>query len=100
MLRCTVQRRIVGERIIALLFHMFAGGYGGNRIKCRIVHHDPVLGFGFGFGIRFGGTRMSAAIMPGTALCTVAGMPQRGAKTELSTSAVDLKFLQFTRKLA
>src|SRR5712691_2135180 len=60
---------------------MFAGGYGGNRIKYRIVHHDPVLGL----GIRFGRTRMSAAIMPRTALRTVAGMPQRGAKTELST---------------
>jgi hypothetical protein len=35
---------------------MFAGGYG-NRIKCRIVHHDPVLGldfaFALGLGIRF-----------------------------------------------
>jgi len=29
---------------------MFAGGYGGNRIKCRIVHHDPVLGLGIRFG--------------------------------------------------
>ena len=47
------QRWIVGERIIVLSFYMFAGGYGGNRIKCRIVHHDPVLGFGFDFGIRF-----------------------------------------------
>jgi hypothetical protein len=66
---------------------MFAGGYGGNRIKCRIVHHDPVLGFGFGFGIRFGQTRMSAAIMPCTALCTVAGMPQQDAKIRLSCPA-------------
>jgi len=28
---------------------MFADGYGGNRMKCRIVHHDPVLSFGFDF---------------------------------------------------
>ena len=38
--------------------------------------------------------------MPCTALCTVAGMPQVRAKTKLSTSAADLKFLQFSRELS
>jgi hypothetical protein len=89
------QRWIVDERGLSLLlFHMFAGAYGGNRIKCRSVHHDPVLAF----GIRSGLATMSAAIMPRMTLRTVAGMPQRGAKTELSTGAVDLKFLQFRRQ--
>ncbi len=81
---------------------MFGGGYGGNRIKCRIVHHDPVLSFGFdfglGLGIHFGvsaSRNLSRAAHP-----TVAGMPQGEAKTELSTSALDLKSLQFSRKLA
>jgi hypothetical protein len=54
MLRCTVHRR--GDRgredYCSSCFHMFAGGYGGNRIKCRIAHHDPVLSFGLGLGIR------------------------------------------------
>jgi hypothetical protein len=61
MLRCTVERggswrtRLSLDSLLALPW-----GYGGNRIKCRIVHHDPVRGFGFDFGIRFGRTRMIA----------------------------------------
>jgi hypothetical protein len=45
---CIVSTPSIGHSLPLLVFHMFAGGYG-NRIKCRIVHHDPVLGLGIRF---------------------------------------------------
>jgi hypothetical protein len=84
MLRCTVHRKggLRARRPSLLLFDMFAGGYGGNRIKCRIVHHDPVLGTAFGFalglglGIRFGVSASRNHVAYGASYC------RRNATTE------------------
>jgi hypothetical protein len=81
---------------------MFAGGHGGNRIKCRIVHHDPVRGFRFGFalglGIRFGMSPSRNHVPHGAPYCR--RNATTGRETELSTSAADLKFLEFRRTLS